>query len=88
MLDAPTEEYMGHVGATNLLLNLAGARDTFPERGCLSEEWSDKEEGEGASPDGLAIKVWCALLWQLRFSSWAWNHTTHLSVAMLRQHPT
>ena len=37
----------------------------------------------GASPDGLD-KVQHTLLWWPRFSSWAQNHLTRLSVAMLR----
>ena len=36
-----------------------------------------------ASPDGLAVKVQHALLWQPGFSSRAQNHTTCLSVAIL-----
>ena len=34
-----------------------------------------------ASPDGLMVKVQHALRWWPRFSSQAWNHTTHLSVS-------
>ena len=36
-----------------------------------------------ASPDGLLVKVQYTPHWQPGFSSWAQNHTTHLSVAML-----
>ena len=39
---------------------------------------------QGASPDGLVVGVWHTPLWRPRFGSWAWNHTTHLSVTMLQ----
>ena len=41
-----------------------------------------------ASPDGLVVKVWCALLWQPGFGSQTQKHTTYLSGAMLWWHPT
>ena len=37
----------------------------------------------GASPDGLVVKVQRAPLQRAGFGSWAQDHTTRLSVAML-----
>ena len=41
-----------------------------------------------ASPDGLAVKVWCTPLWQPGPGSRAQNHTSRVSVAMLWQRLT
>ena len=49
---------------------------------------SKTKKPKRASSDGLAVKFQSTLLRWLGFGSRVWNHTTHLSVAMLWQQLT
>ena len=77
-----------------------GMETTWQTRDMLREvEWTTRCEAEverkedlkmtpRARPDGLVLKVQCAPLWRPGFGSWARNHATHLSIAMLLQQLT